>query len=63
MDADDSGELTMALAEVDRLTRENESLRTIATVAMSELTAPQMGRVRDRLAQLDGGESADAGSR
>jgi len=60
MGADDSGELKMALAEVDRLTEENESLRTIATIAMSELTAPQMGRVRKRLAQLDAGEAADA---
>lgn len=62
MGADDSGELKMALAEVDRLTKENESLRTIATIAMSELTAPQMGRVRVQLAQLDAGESADAAS-
>jgi hypothetical protein len=60
MGADDSGELTMALAEVDRLTRENESLRTIAEIALAELTAPQMGRVRDRMALLDSGKGADA---
>jgi|tagenome__1003787_1003787.scaffolds.fasta_scaffold19879013_2 hypothetical protein len=63
MDADDSGELKMALAEVDRLTKENESLRAIATIAMSELTGPQMGRVRARLALLDAGEGPDAVSR
>jgi hypothetical protein len=62
MGADDSGELKMALAEVDRLTKENESLRIIAQVTMSELTPAQMGRVRARLEPLDAGAGADAAS-
>jgi hypothetical protein len=52
----------MALAEVDRLTKENESLRIIAQVTMSELTPAQMGRVRARLEPLDAGAGADAAS-
>jgi hypothetical protein len=63
MGADDSGELKMALAEVDRLTRENESLRIIAQVTMSELTPAQLARVRARLEPLDAGEGPGAASR
>ncbi len=62
MGADDSGELKMALAEVDRLTQENKSLRTIAKVALSELTPAQLGKVRDQLADLNG-EDADGAPR
>ncbi len=52
----------MALAEVDRLTQENKSLRTIAKVALSELTPAQLGKVRDQLADLNG-EDADGAPR
>jgi len=46
----------MALAEVTRLERRCEALRSIALVAMTELTEEQLGRVRDRLSAIDAGE-------
>jgi hypothetical protein len=68
--SDREKELAMARAQVAELEQRNaqleqrcEALRSIAMVAMAELTEVQMGRVRAMLAKSDAGqEGGDAPS-